>query len=325
MPRDMTGRPRIVWDNHACMPLRRDASFLPQLQRLRESGFTMVSLNVGMDQTPATEIMETAAFFRDWIEARPDEYCLAGSTEDVVDAAATGRLGVAFDIEGAGSLAVRPEFAEIYRSLGVRWISLVYNRTTGIGGGCHDDDPGLTAAGARAVQAIQEAGMVVCLSHTGWRTARDVLERADRPVIFSHSNPHALKAHGRNIGDDLIRACAATGGVVGINGVDLFLGGEPTPERIAAHVAYVADLVGPQHVGLALDYAFDQEELRAWLHRHRDRWSPELGYRPDIAIAPPESLGGIVEALTRLGFAAPELDMVLGGNWLRVARRCWNA
>ena len=104
--------------------------------------------------------------------------------------------------------------------------------------------------------------MVKCCSHTGYRTAREILDSTDRPVIFSHSNPRALRDHPRNIPDDLIRACAATGGVVGINGVGLFLGtGPPTAEVIVRNIDYVAQLVGAAHAGLGLDYMFKSSEL----------------------------------------------------------------
>lgn len=322
--RPPAGRQRIIWDNHACMPLRADPTFLPQLERLRHAGFSMVSLNVGMDHTPAEDILRVMRYFRDWIAEHPADYLLAGSTEDIAQAAGSGRLAVAFDLEGAGSLAHRPELLSVYADLGIRWIGLAYNRNNGIGGGCHDDDQGLTALGKSLVRSIQAAGVVVCLSHCGWRTARDVLEEAGSPVIFSHSNPHALAKHGRNIPDELIRSCAKSGGVVGINGVDLFLGSAATADRIAHHVAYVADLVGSDHVGLSLDYVFDQEELRAYLRAHKDRWSPSLGYHEDIRIAPPECLPFIVDALRAKGFSELEVDGILGRNWLRVAGVCWS-
>src|SRR3546814_17186333 len=67
------------------------------------------------------------------------------------------------------------------------------------------------------------------------------------------ANPRALKDHQRNITAEQIRACAATGGVVGINGIGLFLGDTRT-ETMAAHVDHVAQMVGPRHVGLGLDF-----------------------------------------------------------------------
>jgi membrane dipeptidase len=81
---------------------------------------------------------------------------------------------------------------------------------------------------------MERVGMVLCCTHVGHRTAREAMEYARNPVIFSHSNPSAVYAHVRNIPDDLMRMCAAKGGVVNINGVGMFLGMEvnlPTSTR----------------------------------------------------------------------------------------------
>ena len=101
---------------------------------------------------------------------------------------------------------------------------LAYNLNNLAGGGCQDDDDGMTAFGHDVVREMERVGMVVCCSHTGYRTARDVLKMATKPVVFSHSNAHDIVAHPRNLPDDLVRECAQTGGVVGVNGIGLFLG-----------------------------------------------------------------------------------------------------
>jgi membrane dipeptidase len=91
-----------------------------------------------------------------------------------------------------------------------------------------------------------------------------VLEYAPGPVIFSHSNPSAVRPHPRNISDALMRACAAKGGVVGINGVGPFLGDNDTrSDTFVRHVDYAVQMIGPQHVALGLDHVFDQAEVDA--------------------------------------------------------------
>jgi membrane dipeptidase len=54
-------------------------------------------------------------------------------------------------------------------------------------------------------------------------------ERLVQPVIFSHANPYTLVPHGRNVTDEQIRACAATGGVVCVSGLSFFLGSAQPP------------------------------------------------------------------------------------------------
>ena len=143
-------------------------------------------------------------------------------------------------------------------------------------------------------------------------------------MIFSHSNPSAVHAHPRNIPDDLIRACAATGGVVGINGIGSFLGqNDNTNETFAHHVDHVAQLVGPQHVALGLDYVFDTQEMDDYLAKMAHTFPPELGYQKGMRMVAPEQLEGIVQALQKLGYSDADLRAVLGGNLMRLARSVW--
>jgi len=173
---------------------------------------------------------------------------------------------------------------------------------------------------------MARVGIVACCSHTGYRTAREAIDESPTPVIFSHSNARALADHPRNIPDDLIRACAARGGVVGVNGIGIFLGGnDASAGNVARHVLHMLDLVGPAHVGLGLDYIFDSSELDAEIAANPDKFPPHLGYSAGIAMTPPEALPELAEALSRRGVDDATLALVFGGNWLRVARQVWRS
>jgi membrane dipeptidase len=171
---------------------------------------------------------------------------------------------------------------------------------------------------------MERVGMQVCVSHTGHRTVRDVFEAATRPVIFSHSNCAALHPHPRNIPDELIRACAATGGVVGINGVGIFLGrNDISSQTYARHVDHVVQLVGPAHVSIALDYVFDTGELEAYMAQMSATFPPGLGYDLGARFVPPEQIEEIVATLQGWGYRDEDLKALLGGNLLRLARTVW--
>ena len=316
----------LVWDNHGCMPVGRphDPSFLPQLQRYRAAGVDVVMLNVGFGEMNVEEHVRTLAGMRHWLTARSDEYVLAATVEDIERARASGRLAVGFDIEGANAIADQPSLVQLYYDLGVRWMLLAYNRNNRVGGGCQDEDTGLTAYGREVVAEMERVGMQVCCSHTGHRTVRDVFEVATKPVIFSHSNPSAVRAHPRNVPDDLIRGCAATGGVVGINGIGSFLGdNDNSNETYARHVDHVVQLVGPQHVALGLDYVFDTQELNHYIATMRQTFPSGLGYESDVRMVAPEQLEGIVETLLSWGYRSEDLKALVGGNLMRLARAVW--
>ncbi len=227
----------IVWDNHSCMPLRHeDDTFLPQLARHRATGANLVILNVSFDGCPHGTALNMLASFRSWIERHPEDYLIAASVADIESAKSDGRLAVAFDLEGGEAVEDHIGLVEAFYTLGVRWMLIAYNRNNKLGGGCQDEDTGLTDYGRAVIDEMERVGMVVDCSHTGYRTARDTMEYARKPVNFSHSNALAVTDHPRNIPDDLIRACAATGGVVNVNGIGLFLG-DPASSTDVLHAA----------------------------------------------------------------------------------------
>lgn len=315
----------LVWDNHGCMPLRaNDERFLPQLARYRNAGVDVVTLNVGYDGVPWQNTADVAIAFRRYVETHPDEYLMIDSVQDIQTAHESHRLGVSFDIEGGSALNGDIGRLQTYYKLGVRWMLIAYNRNNLLGGGCQDDDTGLTAFGREVLDEMLRLGMVPCCSHTGHSTASDVLEYCNSPVIFSHSNPSGLVKHKRNIPDSLIKGCAESGGVIGINGIGLFLGDNNiSADNIVRHIDYVASLVGVEHVGLSLDYAFDTEELEQYVAAHPELFPPDDGYSAAIGMAPPEVVPDVARALLDLGYTQNQLRLVMGENHLRIAKQLW--
>jgi membrane dipeptidase len=239
-------------------------------------------------------------------------------------------LAVGFDLEGAMPLMERPEMVALYRDLGVRQIHFAYNRNNSVGDGCHDVERGLTPLGKRMVHAVNEAGLLMDCSHTGRRCSLDIMAASTQPVIFSHSNPLSLVEHGRNVTDAQIKGIAATGGVVCISGVSAFLGNpNPTAIDMARHAAYVADLVGVQHVGIGLDISFRQPELNDNPPGNFDAaywWPHSAGYNRAIErmrYTPVETWQLLPDALAKVGMSPPEVALVMGDNMVRVARQVW--
>jgi membrane dipeptidase len=319
----------ITWDAHACLPLHPQADLAP-LEWFRAAGVNYVSINVGMDLNPVPQVLAVIAGFRQHLAAAPERFVLASSVADIEVAAGAGKLAVGFDLEGGLPLQQLPEMVALYRDLGVRQIHLAYNRNNSVADGCHDAERGLTALGRRIVAAINDAGVLMDCSHTGRRCSLDIMGASRSPVIFSHSNPAALVDHGRNVTDQQIRACAATGGVVCVSGVSIFIGSPaPTARDVARHAAYVADLVGVEHAGIGLDIGFSQDGLPDWGEGPIDSdfwWPPSAGYHDAlarIAYPPVETWRNLAGELRGAGMTADEAALVMGGNMARVARIAW--
>lgn len=297
---------------------------LPKLERLHAAGVRVVSLNVGYGEMALKEHLDVLFAVRSWLSDRPDQFQIVSKTADIDDAVKSGRLAVTFDVEGVAPLAEADDALDRFYELGVRWMLLAYNRNNWAASGIHDQDRGLTAKGRSLIARMQRSGMVVCLSHTSEQTCWDALDAAEGPVVFSHSNPFSLEPHPRNISDELIKGCAETGGVIGINGLELFIGkGRTNAAGFADHLTYIADLVGPQHCALGTDYVFDLDGLNQEKASMADSFPAGCGYEEDTVCTEPEFLHQLPDELTRRGWSQEDIASALGGNWLRIASTCW--
>src|SRR4051812_25629314 len=166
----------LIWDNHACIPLRPDSKAIPaQLERYRASGVSVVSLNICWDGVSPELALPMAEAFRTCIAGHPEQFLLVETVADIDHARATSRLGIVFDVEGG--LALKGDVAMVSRvyELGVRWMLLTYNRRNELGGGCLDEDnPGLTDFGRAVLDEMCRVGMVPCCSHVSERAAMEV-------------------------------------------------------------------------------------------------------------------------------------------------------
>jgi membrane dipeptidase len=310
----------LVWDTHACFRLDPNAD-VSELKRYRDSGVTFVSLNIGMDLNSFENTIQVLARYRSYTAAHRDRYVLAQTVDDIRRAKESGRLAIAFDLEGSDPLLGNLNLISLYYDLGVRQMLLAYNKDNRASGGCMEGKIGLTDYGREVIQEMNRVGMMVDLSHMGDRATFEACEVSAAPVIFSHSNPGGLRQHARNISDEQIRACARTGGVVGINGIGGFLGGTSS-ELIVKNIEYVMDLVGPEHVGIGLDYVIDKQELIEYVEGHPDIFPP--GKIGDVlSFVEPEQFPEFTELLHQKGYSEEIIRGVLGGNFLRVAEQIW--
>ncbi|QUD81967.1 membrane dipeptidase [Gordonia polyisoprenivorans] len=311
----------LLWDQHACLPLQPDAD-VGYLRRFDRNGPTYVSVNVGYSPQSFDDSSLLLRRFRAAITDHPG-LALATTPSDIE--AAVGRIAVAFDLEDSNPLDGDLDNVARFVDLGVRTMLPSYNHANRAGCGCLDtDDTGLTAWGRDLVAEMNSAGMVPDGSHCSVRTGLDLCEVSSKPVIYSHSCMRGVWDHPRNITDDQARECAATGGVVGITGVGIFLGpNTPTLEAMTRHLEYAVELVGVEHVGVSTDHSFDAEDFLAEIRDHPEafdesytRWGPIRWMAPEVFV----TLGS---HLAQRGWAADDITAVLGGNFRRVAECSW--
>lgn len=315
----------IVWDAHAGVfpDPRVDLNLLDEWQ---QNNFNYLSINVGFDVMGWQKTLATLAAYRAWILSRPGRFVLAASIADIESAKASNRLAVSFDIEGMNALNGDINMLGIYHALGVRQMLFAYNLGNTAAGGCHDSNRGLSQFGQDIVSEMNRIGMIVDCSHAAHQTTMDIIQTSTKPVVFSHSNPDEIWAHQRNIKDDQIKACANTNGVIGINGMGIFLGNNVDDNStILRHINYLSDLIGPEHIGLGFDYSPDIGiDVGDILRGRPDFWPPGNLYDTrGIKHAGPPQCEALCLLLQKNGYDDDQIRGIFGENFKRVAQESW--
>lgn len=272
------------------------------------------------------------------IDRYSDRLLLVRTVADIERAKREGRVGLIFGPQNAKLAEGDPRHFRILREVGVTIVQLTYNERNLFGDGATEPaNAGLSEAGRRAIAAMNEAGILIDLSHCGDRTTLEAIEASSRPVAITHANARAVFASPRNKTDEALKALAARGGIIGLTlwspMVGTSTGSWPTLDDYLRHVRYVADLIGPEHVGIGTDHSEGTP---------RDEWDAKFGpdgpYRSVTGGLGPwynydtrfvknglrcTDVPSVAEAIAGLGFTAAELAGILGGNFLKVFRRAW--
>ena len=226
-------------------------------------------------------------------------------------------LAAVLHLEGAEPISTGLDELEVLHAAGLRSLGLVWSRrnafATGVPfdfPGSPDQGPGLTDAGRALVRACGELGIAIDVSHLNERGFWEVAELSAAPLLASHSGAHVLCASPRNLTDDQLRAIGERRGLVGINFFPGFLRADGADDAetpltlIAEHAAHVAQVAGPECVGLGSD--FDGATMP----------SP-LG---DVT-----GLPALLDTLRSAGFTDVQLEGIAFENWRRVLAATWAA
>lgn len=312
------------------------------LRDYRDGGLTVIAVTAGYGmpmprRTPLRHTEETIALWNERVK-NSDDLVLVTSVEDIRKAKAEGKLGILLHFQGTRPFEGDLKNIERFYKMGLRVCQLCYNVKDLAGCGCTvKDDTGLTEYGGQVVAEANRLGVLVDCAHTGAKTTLDAVEASKAPVIISHGNTRAVHDNDRNLADDIIKAIARKGGVIGMNGFPTFVSPSfrPSLDEFIDHIDHVVRLVGVEHVGLGIDYfeyqaGYCNTLVAKYVYRYllkTGAWneanyaSPPWHYPAEIET--PRSLGKLAEGLKRRGFSDENISAILGGNILRVYEQVW--
>ena len=268
--------------------------------------------------------------------AHQDFVVRAGTLEEIRTAKAAGRIAFVPCLESAAPIENELDRLDVLYGLGVRSVGIAYSEANALGAGLREEhDGGLTEFGLLAVRRMNRLGIAIDLSHAGDQTSMDTIARSERPALITHAGARALWNTKRMKPDQVLKACAERGGVIGISAAAHTTLTERHPlhsiESVMEHFEYVANLVGIEHVAFGPDTFFgDHVGMHRFFARQFSLAASRGGLKfqeveyVDGIENPGEAFPHVVRWLVRHGYSDRDIAKVIGGNVLRALAQVWD-
>ncbi|PID44139.1 MAG: peptidase M19 [Proteobacteria bacterium] len=292
----------------------------------------------GMDAVHVTtayheNFRETVANIEAWnlLFEQYGDLILHGKTAaDVERAKQSNRTAIFFGFQNPSPIEDDIGLVEIVHTLGARFMQLTYNNQSLLATGCYEaEDSGITRMGREVIREMNRVGLVVDMSHSAEHSTLQAADISERPIVVTHANPYSWHPALRNKSDEVLRAIAQSGGMLGFSMYPHHLADSShcTLQSFCEMIARTADLMGVDHIGLGSDLCQDHpDSVVEWMRV--GRWTKQIDYGEGSASAPgfpemPEWFGGnadfpnIETGLRQVGFSETDVNKVMGNNWHR--------
>ncbi len=320
------------------------------------AGFFAVSTSA-RSQTPLEAVKQALRIIDTIVEEvrrHPAELFMGTTADDVASARSGGKIAVFIGVEGGHMIDSSLEvLRQLYR-LGARYMGLTHSgNTPWVGAAEYDDGPaGLTDFGREVVKEMNRLGMMIDMSHASDRAFYDVVETSAAPILNTHAACRAVAGHPRNLTDDMLKALAQNGGVLGVAYYAAML-----DDDYRSRLPQLRE-IGRRRGAVRKQFADDKQRLSEELWKLEKAEVEKIGRLPlarladhiehaatvagidhvgigcdydSVGLKVPAGLDDIgetpnlVAALGERGFSADEVEKIMGGNALRVMRKAEEA
>ncbi|MCB1229007.1 MAG: membrane dipeptidase [Verrucomicrobiae bacterium] len=307
----------------------------------RASGVTCIFQNAGQEGQDPMRLMKRLARYTFATDMLGDFVSKAVTPNDIQATKAAGKHCLYLTGNGVPltqqweSIPDELRYLRVFYQLGIRMMHLTYQRRNMIGDGCGEKaNAGLSDFGRAVIAEMNRVGVIPDCAHSGWQTSLEAAQISEKPVVASHTVAASLYEHIRSKPDEVIKAIADTGGLVGICCISRFLRGKGDLNAFLDHIDYVAKKFGIDHVAIGTDIAYSSRNTTteskkaaiAGLRRKREPFRslwPKDDFIPSAQAAASLSWTNwpmFTVGLVQRGYSDDEIRKILGGNIMRVCR-----
>jgi membrane dipeptidase len=267
--------------------------------------------------------------------AHQDFIVRAERVRDIQAAHANGQIALVPALEASTMIENELDRIEILYGFGIRQMGIAYSEANVLGCGLKERrDGGLTAFGRKAVERMNKVGMSIDVSHSGDVTSMDTILQSKRPVFITHAGARSVWNTNRMKPDDVIKACAERGGVIGLEAAPHTTLSAAHPrhslESVMDHFTYLVDFVGIDHVAFGPDTLWGDHVGLHHLFAAEMSLGEAQGEEEFVEVDyvaglenPTECFWNIIGWLVKHDYSDDEINAVVGRNILRVLDEVW--
>ena len=297
-------------------------------RQMNEGGVSAVHVTICYHED-FQEMVENVIAWNRLFDEYSDLIFQGRSSDDVLKGANEGRTAIIFGFQNCSPIEDNIGLVEICHQLGVRFMQLSYNNQSLLATGCYEeDDPGITKMGRQVISEMNRVGLVVDMSHSAARSTMEAIEISTRPIAITHANPLFWCDALRNKSDDVLKALAESGGILGFSMYPHHLKNKSACllEDFCEMIARTAEMIGVERIGMGSDLCQNQpDSVVEWMRNGTWSIDRDFGEGTTNSAGFPEQpewfrdnrdFRNIFSCLRKKGFSENEVKKIAGLNWL---------
>ena len=248
--------------------------------------------------------------------------------KDIEKAKKQNKTAIFFGFQNCSPIEDDINLIEKVHQLGCKFMQLTYNNQSLLATGCYEKiDSGVTNFGKEVIKEMNKVGIVIDMSHSAEKSTFDAIEISEKPIAITHANPSFWHRAIRNKSDELLKALAQSGGMIGLSLYPHHLkdGTNCNLDNFCEMVAKTAEVIGVKNIGIGSDLCLKQpDNVVEWMRN--GTWTKIKNYgegsqkKPGFPKQPDwfkdaRGFKNLERGLKKIGFSQIEVEGILGNNW----------
>ena len=274
------------------------------------------------------EFVQRTKEWKKFFNENSDLIFLGRNFKDIEKANLEKKTAIFFGFQNCSPIEDNIALVEKVHEHGCRFMQLTYNNQSLLATGCYEkNDSGVTNFGREAIKEMNRVGVVIDMSHSAEKSTFDAIEISEKPIAITHANPSFWYKAIRNKSNDLLKALASSGGMLGLSLYPHHLkdGSNCTLENFCEMTAKTAEIMGVKNIGIGSDLCINHpDSVVEWMRN--GTWTKTKNYgegsknKPGFPKQPDwfldaRGFNNLEIGLNKIGFNEDETNGILGNNW----------